>query len=274
MFDMIVLFGTLTIILLAAGWLLGGLLGMLIFLFIAAAVNFVTYWYSDRLVLKMYRARPADDRKLLDIVKKLAHETKVPTPKVYIVDSDVPNAFATGRNPKHSSIAVTRGIMRLSGDEMEAVLAHEMAHIRNRDIMVSAMAATIAGAISYIAQIGYWSLFLGGERRGEGSLVGLLFIIIFAPLAAFLVRMAISRKREYKADYTGAVITKNPGALASALRKISDMTRQHPMKMGSSATSHLWIVNPFHRDWFTSLFNTHPPIQKRIERLEHMEARG
>lgn len=273
MFDTVILLGTLTAILLAVGWVVSGFLGMLVFLIIAMVINFASYWYSDRIVLKIYRAKPAEDKGLLDMVKKVAKEARIPVPKAYVIESDVPNAFATGRNPKHAALAVTKGIMNLSKDELGGVLAHEMAHIRNRDILVSTVAATVAGAISYIAQIGYWSLFMGGERRGEGSLIGLVMILIFAPLAALLVRMAISRKREYKADFSGAVMTKKPKALASALRKISDMSRHHPMKMGSSASSHLWIVNPFHRDWFTSLFSTHPPIQKRVERLEHMEAK-
>lgn len=272
MLDTVILLGTLTAILLAVGWVVSGFFGMFIFLIIAVAINFVSYWYSDRIVLKLYKAKPTENKKLLKLVKKVAHEARIPAPRTYLIDSDVPNAFATGRNKENAVIAVTKGIQKLKKDEIEGVLAHEMAHIRNRDVLVSAIAATVAGAVSYIAQIGYWSLFFG-NRKGQGSLVGLVFIIIFAPLAALLVRMAISRKREYKADYSGAVLTKKPKALASALRKISDMSRQKPMKRGSSASSHIWIVNPFHRDWFTSLFNTHPPIQKRIERLEHMEAK-
>ncbi len=265
------LFGALTAVFLAAGWLMGGLLGMGAFLCIAAAINFVSYWYSDRMVLRLYRARPSGDEKLARIAKELAHNAKIPEPKVYIVPSAAPNAFATGRDPEHAAVAVTEGLLEFPEDEIRAVMAHEIGHIRNRDILVSTLAATIGGAVSYMAQIGYWSLFTGGGRRGEGGLIGLLLVIIFAPMAALLVRMAINRGREYRADFFGAVVTKDPKALASALRRISEVTVRGPIR-GVSATSHMWIVNPFKQDWFTGLFSTHPPLQKRIERLETMSA--
>ena len=267
---MSMLLGTLTGILLVVGLLVGGLWGMAFALGLAVIINVFSYWYSDRIVLKMYGARPTDNSDLNEMVARLAHEAKLPKPGVYIVPNETPNAFATGRNPRRSVIAVTEGLLRLEREEIEGVLAHEMAHIRNRDVLVATMAATIAGAIAFLAQIGYWSLFMGGDRRDQGSMLGLLLVIIFAPVAALLIRMAISRREEYRADNLGALLTKNPRGLASALRKISHYARQQPMRSGSTASSHMWIVNPFRGDWFTGLFSTHPPIQKRIEMLEEM----
>jgi len=264
------LLGMLTVVLLAIGWAIGGIWGMGIALVLAAAVNFVSYWYSDRIVLKMYGAVPSDDKKLEGMVKKLAIEAKISKPKVYTIPLEVPNAFATGRGPRNSVVTVTQGLMDLDRDELEGVLAHEIAHIKNRDIMISAMAATLAGAISYVAQIGYWSLFMGGQRKGEGNILGIVLILVFAPLAALLVRFAISRSREFQADWDGARLTKKPQALANALKKISEISREKPMG-GTAASSHLWIVNPLHRDWFTSLFSTHPPVEVRIRRLEEIE---
>ena len=262
------LLGTLTGILLVVGALIGGIWGMTFALAIAIAINAFSYWYSDRIVLRMYDARPADRKGLNDMVARLAHEAKLPKPRVYVISNDAPNAFATGRNPRHSAVAITEGLLRLDEEEIEGVLAHELAHIKNRDVLVSTMAATIGGAIAYLAQIGYWSLFLGGNRRDQGNMIGLLLIIIFAPIAAILVRLAISRKEEYRADRTGALITKNPHGLASALRKIARFAREQPIRTGSTATSHMWIVNPFKGDWFTGLFSTHPPVEMRIQRLE------
>jgi len=270
MLDTIMLLGTLTVIFLAVGWLVGGVVGMGIALILAVFINFLTYWYSDRIVLKMYRAKPLDNMNVSKLVKLLSKEASIPVPKVYLVDSKTPNAFATGRDPRHSAVAVTKGLLDLPFDELKAVLAHEIAHIRNRDVLVATMAASLGAAISYLAQIGYWMIFMGGERKGEGSIIGLVLIVIFAPLAAVLIRMAVSRSCEYRADWVGSLMTKQPKALASALRSISDSARHHPLKHGSSATAHMWIVNPFHRDWFTKLFATHPPIEKRIERLEGM----
>ncbi|MFQ5648282.1 MAG: M48 family metalloprotease [Candidatus Aenigmatarchaeota archaeon] len=272
MMHTLVLLGTLTAILLAVGWVLGGVLGIGLALVLAIVLNFTSYWYSDRIVLRMYKARPLDNKEIEEAAARLAREAKIPKPRLYQVPTDIPNAFATGRDPQHAVIAVTAGLLNLDKAEIEGVLAHEMAHIRNRDVLVSTMAATIGGAIAFMAQIGYWSLFGATGRRGEGNLMGLILIIIFAPLAAFLVRMAISRKREYGADRFGAVISKRPGALASALRRISERVGMQPLR-GNSATSHMWIVNPFHKDWFTHLFASHPPLEKRISRLETMEAK-
>jgi len=274
MFRVVLLLGSLTAILLAIGFVIGGFTGMTFALVFAIFVNFLSYWYSDKIVIRMYGAKPTDNKRLNKMVERLALEAKIPKPKVYIIPNDIPNAFATGRSPRRAVVAVTEGLLDLDDDEIEGVLAHEIAHIRNNDILISAVAATIAGAISYLAQIGYWSLFLGGGRRNEGSLFGLILIIIFAPIAALLVKLAISRAEEYRADYIGATLTKKPGALASALRKISEIARQNPMRGGSAATSHMWIVNPFKSDWFTGLFSTHPPIARRIKRLEDMEHEG
>lgn len=266
----IALMGTLTAVLLAIGWLVAGLWGMGIALAFAVIINFVSYWYSDRIVLRMYGAEPSEDKELNKMVAHLAEKAKIPRPRVYTVPLEVPNAFATGRNPRNSAVVVTQGLMDLDREELEGVLAHEVSHIKNRDIMVSMVAATLAGAISYIAQIGYWSLFMAGQKRGEGNIMGLILILVFAPLAALLIRFAISRSRELKADWSGALLTKNPQSLANALKKISEVAREKPIG-GTAATSHLWIVNPLQRDWFTSLFSTHPPVEVRVRRLEDME---
>jgi heat shock protein HtpX len=268
-----ILLSTLTAILLAVGFLFAGILGMTIALVSAFAINIFSYWYSDRIVLKLYRAQLTDDEGLNEMVENIAREARIPKPRIYIIPSDVPNAFATGRNPENAAVAVTQGLTSLSRSEMEAVIAHEITHIKNRDTLIQTLAATIAGAISYLAMIGYWSLFMS-DRRDSGSMVlGVILIAIFAPLAATLVKLAISRRREYAADHGSALITKRPAALASALRKITDISSRRPMH-GSSATSHLWIVNPFRQDWFTGLFSTHPPVSRRIAKLERMSPKG
>ncbi len=271
MISELALLTVLTMILLAVGFVLGGVIGTGVALVFAILINFGSYLYSDKIVLKMYRAKPYENRGLEKIIAELAQEAGIPEPPLYIVNTQVPNAFATGRDPKHAAIAVTEGILDLDKEELRGVLAHELSHVKNRDTLISTMAATIAGTISFLAQIGYFSLFWsGGERKGEGSIMGLILIIIFAPLAALLVRLAISRSREYKADLTGALITKKPEYLASALRKIHETARSYPIK-GSAATAHLWIVNPFKRDWFIGMFSTHPPVEKRIARLEELD---
>jgi heat shock protein HtpX len=260
----ILLLGTLTGILLAVGWLLAGPWGVLAALAAAAAVNAASYWYSDRFVLKLYKAEPYESKRIRKMLRHLSHEAGIPEPRLFLVKSPAPNAFATGRNPRNAAIAVTEGLLGLEDEELEGVLAHEVSHIKNRDMLVSSMAATIGGAVSYAAQIGYFSLF--GDSREHGSVLPLILILVFAPLAAFLVRLAVSRSREFKADWTGSLLTKNPEALASALRKIS--AQGEKTLQGSAATSHIWFVNPFREDWFNSLFSTHPPLEKRIERLE------
>ena len=270
MFGTALLFGLLTGIFLGIGFFLGGIFGMGIALILAVVINFISFWYSDKIVLRLYRAKPSQDKRLNEMVAKLSQEAKIPSPMVFVVPSNTPNAFATGRNPKHAALAVTEGLKGLTDEEMEGVLSHEIGHITNRDILVSTVAATLAGAISYIAQIGYFSLY-GRDERGAGSIIGLILIVVFAPLAALMIRMAISRSMEYRADRYGAVLTKNPKGLASALRKISAIAQQHPMEGGSSATSHMWIVNPFHGNWFTNMFSKHPPMEQRIRRLMAME---
>lgn len=265
------LMGVLTGILLVIGYLLAGFSGMTIFLFLAFAMNFGVYWFSDKLVLAMYRAKELpknSNKKIHEIVEQLAHEYKIPKPKLYIVELPILNAFATGRNSKHASVAVTRGLVEhLNHDELEGVLAHELGHIKNRDMLTATMAATIAGAISYIAYMAWWGL-LGGNRRSGGTAI-LLPLLILAPLAATLVQLAISRTREYAADKTGALISKNPLALASALEKISHVAKQHPLQ-GNSATSHLFIVNPFKGGGFVNLFMTHPPVEERVKKLKEI----
>ncbi len=264
----VTLLSVMTALFLGIGFFLGGFLGMTMALVLAFVMNFVSYWYSDRIVLRIYRAHLTDDEGLNEMAEHLSREAGIPKPKIYIIPTEVPNAFATGRNPENSAIAVTRGLSRLSKGEMEAVMAHEMGHIQNRDVLIQTVAATIAGAIAYLAMIGYWSLF-GSNRRDNSALIGIVFIVIFAPLAASIIKLAISRRREYAADHSAAIITRKPQNLASALRKISEMSAHNPMR-GSSATSHMWIVNPFKDDWFTGLFSTHPPIKRRIAKLERM----
>ena len=261
------LLGLLTAILLAIGFLLGGIGGMTTALVFAMLLNFFTYWFSDKIVLSMYRAKPTNDKKLNSIVEKVAKEAGIPKPKVYIVPTDSPNAFATGRSPSHSSIAVTQGLLdRLDDDEIEGVLSHELSHVKNRDTLVSAIAATVAGAISYLAQMAWFGM---SSRNRENGNILLLPLLIFAPIAAMLAQLSISRGREFFADYTGAMISKKPLALASALEKISSYVDRNPMK-GSSATSHLWIVNPFKGSSFASLFMTHPSTDERVRRLKEL----
>lgn len=269
MFGTAILLSVLTGIFLAVGWAIGGLLGSTVALILALVINFLSYWYSDRIILKMYRARPTAHSGLERIVRKLARDANIPVPKIYMIETKepIPNAFATGRDPEHSAIAVTTGLLdTLSEEEIEAVIAHEMGHIKNRDILVSSMAAAIAGAIAYIAQIAYWSMFLGERREGGTNLLLMIVIVILAPIAALLIRLAISRGMEFRADYASAIITKKPRSLASALGKISGAARHRTIK-GPAATSHLWIVNPFSGNWFSNLFSTHPPVEERIKKL-------
>ena len=264
------LLGLLTGILLAIGFLWAGIQGMTIFFIIALVMNFISYWFSDKIVLAMYRAKPiskSDEPKLHDIVEKIADEMNIPKPKMYLVNLPMLNAFATGRSPKHAAVAVTTGLIKnLNWDEIEGVLSHELGHVVNRDTLTSTIAATVAGAIAYIAQMAWWGAF-GGERR-QGNVI-LLPLIILAPLAATLIQLAITRTREYAADKTGALISKKPLALASALDKISKVASHYPLK-GNSATSHLFIVNPFRGDALVNLFSTHPPVHERIRRLKEI----
>ncbi|MBZ0154785.1 MAG: zinc metalloprotease HtpX [Alphaproteobacteria bacterium] len=265
---------TLTLMLVFIGGLLGGKTGMTFALIMAFGMNFLTYWFSDKIVLRMYRAQvvsEAEAPELYGIVRRLAHRAGLPMPRVCIMNEDQPNAFATGRNPNHGTVAVTTGIMRiLSREELEGVIAHELAHIKNRDILVSTVAATIAGAISYLAQMAQWAMIFGGrghdDEEGSNPIAALVMMIV-GPIAAMLVQMAISRAREYGADEVGAEIAGNPLHLAGALKKLH-MASQRVHMDANPATSHLFIVNPLSGGGILKLFSTHPPIEERIARLE------
>ncbi|HWG40962.1 MAG TPA: zinc metalloprotease HtpX [Candidatus Acidoferrales bacterium] len=266
----------LTLLLMFIGRAFGGQNGMLLALAFAAVLNFVSYFFSDKIALKMYRARPVTREELpraYQIVERLTQRIGIPMPKMYVIPMDSPNAFATGRNPAHASVAMTQGILNLlNDDEMEGVLAHELGHVRNRDILISSIAATIAGAITYLAEMGRWAMIFGGYERndnnrgGGGGGIAALFMLIVAPIAAMLIQLAVSRSREYQADATGAHLTGNPYALASALQKLDAYSRRVPMA-ASPSTAHLFIIQPLLGMNFGSLFSTHPPIAKRIERL-------
>lgn len=265
----------LTLLLVFLGERIGGENGMILAFIIAAAMNFFSYFYSDKLALAMYHAQPVTREQLpraYEVVERMTGRLGLPMPKIYVIPTEAPNAFATGRNPKHASVAVTHGILQLlNDDELEGVLAHELGHVKNRDILTSSIAATIAGAITLIARMGYWAEMFGGfgggggRRRGGG--ISALFMLILAPIAAMLIQLWISRTREYEADATGAHITGNPYALASALEKLDAYSKRMPMP-GPATAAHLFIVQPLlSRNDFANLFSTHPPISKRIERL-------
>ena len=270
-----VLMVTLTLLLVAVGAVIGGRSGMTMALIIAFAMNFITYWFSDKIILKMYRARPvteAEAPELYSSVARLSSAAGLPMPRVCIMDQPQPNAFATGRNPAHGVVAVTTGIMKvLSREELEGVLAHELAHIKHRDILVGTIAATFAGAISYLAQMAQWSMIFGGrsDDREGGSPIAAIVMMIVGPIAAMLVQMAISRSREYKADQGGAEIAGNPLYLANALRKLHVASQRIPMD-ASPATAHMFIVSPLSGGGMMKLFSTHPPMEERIARLESM----
>jgi heat shock protein HtpX len=263
----------LTLLLMIIGRAFGGQNGMLLALAFAAVMNFVSYFYSDKIALKMYRAQPVTREELPRAyagVERLTQKIGIPLPKIYVIPNDSPNAFATGRNPQHASVAVTQGILNLLNDEeLEGVLAHELGHVNNRDILISSVAATVAGAITMLASMGRFAMIFGGmgdrdENRGGG--IGALFMLILAPIAASLIQLAVSRSREYQADATGAHFTGNPYALASALSKLDAYSRRLPLQ-ATPSTAHLFIIQPFLGMNFGGLFSTHPPIAKRIERL-------
>jgi len=265
----------LTLLLMFVGRAFGGQNGMLLALVFAAVMNFVSYFFSDKIALAMYRAQPVTREQLpraYQAVERLTGKIGIPMPKIYVIPTDSPNAFATGRNPRHASVAVTEGILNLLNDEeLEGVLAHELGHVNNRDILISSVAATLAGAITYLAQVAKWGMIFGGfggrdNRDRGGGLAGLLMIFL-APLAAMLIQLAVSRSREYQADATGAHFTGNPYALASALAKLDAYSRRLPMQ-ATPSTAHLFIIQPLLGGMsFGNLFSTHPPIAKRIERL-------
>ena len=271
-----VLLAALTALLIGFGNLLGGRSGMLIALVLAGGVNFISYWFSDKIVLALYRARPvgeSESPKLYRVVQRLAQKNGMPMPRVYIIPEESPNAFATGRNPRHAAVAATQGILRLLNDEeLEGVMAHELMHVTHRDTLISTVAATIAGAITYVAHILQWTAMFGGgtsDDEDRGSLLGTIVLAIVAPMAALLIQMAISRSREYAADAGAGRLCERPLALASALRKLHRGVSVTPMTAGTPATSSLFIVHPF-RGGLAGWFSTHPPMGKRIERLEDL----
>jgi heat shock protein HtpX len=278
MFKTVFLLTAMTLLLMIAGRAFGGQNGMYIALAIAVVMNFSAYFFSDKIALATYRAQPVTREQLpraYAAVERLAPKMNIPMPKIYVIPTDSPNAFATGRNPQHASVAVTHGILGLLTDEeLEGVLAHELGHVNNRDILISSVAATLAGAITMLASMRRWAMIFGGYGRGErdnrgGGGLSALFMLIVAPIAATLIQLAVSRSREYQADATGAHFTGNPYALASALQKIDAYARRLPMQ-ASPSTAHLFIIQPFlgvSAGTFANLFSTHPPVAKRIERL-------
>jgi heat shock protein HtpX len=275
----VLLLGGLTGILLGIGNLLGGRQGLLIGLLFAGVINFVSFWWSDKIVLKMYRAVEADKNEHKDLyhmVEEIRHSAGLPMPKVYIVNTPNPNAFATGRSPSHAAVAVTTGLMQLlNRNELKGVLAHEMGHVKNRDILISSVAATIAGVISYIAMMARWAAIfgMGGKDDRGGGILELIALAIIAPIMAMIIQFAISRSREFLADETGAKLIKDPFSLASALEKIEKGVKQAPFKrMGTTeATAHLFISNPLKSASFMEMFSTHPTTKKRCERLRAMK---
>lgn len=270
-----VLLAALTGLIILIGNYFGGQQGMIIAFGFAVVMNFGSYWFSDKIVLAMYRAKEVSPQEAPEVhaaVDELVARAGIPKPRVCIIDSDSPNAFATGRNPQHAAVAVTRGIMRLlDREELKGVLAHELAHVRNRDILIGSVAATLAGVIMMMARMAQFAAFFGGGSRDSegrgGNALGLLVMAILAPLAAMLIQMAISRSREYLADSSGAALTGNPYGLASALEKLQRASQRVPLEQAGQATAHLFIVNPLSGRSLMNLFSTHPPIEERVRRL-------
>jgi len=272
------LLAVLTAMLVLIGGAIGGQQGMVIAFVIALAMNFFSYWFSDKIVLAAYGAKPigeAEAPRLYAIVHRLATRAGIPMPRVYLVPSETPNAFATGRNPQHAVVAVTEGIMRiLDEEELEGVLAHELSHVKNRDILISTIAATLAGAITYLAHMAQWAAMFGGRSRddeeGGSNPIAMILLAILAPIAAMLVQMAVSRSREFQADATGAQVAGKPWGLAKALEKLQMANEAVPMADATPATAHLFIVNPLSGQTLMRLFSTHPPLEERIARLRAM----
>lgn len=272
----VLLLGALSGLLLGIGELLGGLSGLWVALGFAALLNFASYFYSDKIALRMYRAQPLNENenpqiygRVAPIVRNLAVRMQLPMPKLWVIPEQSPNAFATGRNPQHASVAVTAGILQLmDDDELEGVLAHELGHVGNRDILISSVAATVAAAITFMARMAFWFGPRGDDDEG-GSIFGALAMMILAPIAALLIQMAISRTREYGADATSAKVTGKPMALASGLKKLETWSRRVPLD-ASPATAHMFIIKPFSAGALLKLFSTHPPTDERIARLEEM----
>lgn len=276
-----VLLAALTVLLVLIGGALGGQNGMVMAFGLALVMNFGSYWFSDKIVLAMYRAQPVDEASapgLYRTVRTLVTRAGLPMPRVYVLPGEAPNAFATGRNPQHAAIAVTEGILRImSEDELEGVLAHELSHVQNRDTLIMAIAATLAGAITYMAHMAQWAMIFGGGRRdsdendsGGGGLIGGLLMIVLAPIAAMLIQMAVSRSREFQADASGARMAGQPWGLAKALEKLEMASRVTAPMEATPATAHLFIVNPLTGGGWTTLFATHPPIAERVARLRAM----
>jgi len=271
------LLALLTGIILAIGEYFGGPNGLVIAFLFAVVMNFGSYWFSDKIVLAMYRAKPIslqDAPQLYEVVQNLAVKAQIPMPRVFIIESEALNAFATGRNPNHAAVAVTTGLLRtMNRDELEGVLAHELSHVRHRDILIGSIAATLAGVIMMVADMARWAAIFGGfnrdEREGGGGLVGTLALVLFAPIAAMLIQMAISRSREYEADAGAARITHNPLALAAALEKLGYAAGRIPLE-ANAQTAHMFIVNPLTGGGLANWFSTHPPLEERIKRLRSM----
>jgi len=282
LFKTAVLLAALTSLVVLIGQAIGGQQGMLIAFILAVAMNFGSYWFSDRIVLAMYRAQPIEEAQAPDlyrIVRRLTTRAGIPMPRVYLIPGDTPNAFATGRSPQHAAVAVTEGIMRMLDDEeLEGVLAHELSHVKNRDTLTMTIAATLAGVITYLAHMAQWAAIFGGGRRDDeegsgGGVFGALLMAILAPIAAMLIQLAISRAREFQADASGAQLAGRPWGLAKALEKLEMASRMAPMD-ATPATAHLFIVNPLRGEGLATLFSTHPPIQERIARLRAMATRS
>jgi heat shock protein HtpX len=280
-FKTALLLGVLTALLVLIGGAIGGQQGMVVAFFLALAMNFFSYWFSDKIVLAMYGAQPLDEAAaptIYRIIRRLATRASMPMPKIYLLPSDAPNAFATGRNPEHAVVAVTEGIVRiLDEEELEGVLAHELSHVKNRDVLISTMAATLAGAITYLAHLAQWGAMFGGrsshDDEGGTNPIAAIMMAILAPIAAMLVQMAVSRSREYQADETGARMTGKPWGLAKALEKLQMAQQVTPMN-ANPATAHLFIVNPLSGRSLMNLFSTHPPLEERVARLRAMRVSG
>jgi heat shock protein HtpX len=275
-FKTALLLAVLTVMLVLLGGALGGQQGMLVAFIFAVVMNFASYWWCDKIVLAMYRAQPiteAEAPRLYNMVRRLASKAGVPMPRVYLIPTEQPNAFATGRNPEHAVVAVTAGILRILDDEeLEGVLAHELAHVTNRDILISTIAATLAGAITYLAHMAQWAAFFGGGRHSDDdgpSPIAMMLMAIVAPIAAMLVQLAVSRSREFQADATGARLAGRTWGLSKALEKLEMAKEAVPMD-ANPATAHLFIVNPLSGRTLMRLFSTHPPIEERIARLRSM----
>lgn len=277
----ILYFGILTGLFLGVGWFVGGRNGVIIAFLVSTATNILSYWFSDRIVLFLYHARPIPERaspELHQMVREIVQQAQLPMPRLYLIDIPTPNAFATGRDPTHAAVALTRGIVDLlTKEELKGVLAHELSHVQNRDVLIATVAATIAGAISMLARIVYWGgAFVGGDRDRENRIGGALsffFFVIATPLLAMLIQLAISRSREFQADASGAKLVGSGISLANALLKLHEAARAHPIAAThvQHATAHLFIVNPFTASVLTNLFSTHPRVEERVRRLHAMQ---